>query len=262
MTERFLRVTTMLSITLLFALIMAGQSAIAAEGGLPGGHVKINEVFVDFDLETITIIGEEFDFGDSPEVTLGEFGLLDINSANDTEIEVSFPDTVLPDGDYLLTVSTGSGQSKSDLYDLTIGAVGPQGPQGEQGKLGPQGDQGPQGKLGPQGDQGPQGKLGSQGDQGPQGKLGPQGPPGLSGYLQTYRDSACPANSRCTRTTSCTGGRRVLAGGVDNTEGGLLGIKLDESFPSNNTSWTVVVDNNEPFVSRNLRLWVVCAFSN
>jgi hypothetical protein len=145
MIKRLLRMTIMLSVTLLIILLVAGQSVIAAKGELPGGHVKINEVFVDFDSGEIIITGEDFDFGDTPEVTLGEFGLLDIvRIPTATEIVVSFPDGGLPDGDYLLTVATGSGQSKSDEYDLTIGAVGPQ---GEQGKVGPPG---PNGVLGVQ----------------------------------------------------------------------------------------------------------------
>ena len=44
------------------------------------------------------------------------------------------------DGDYLVTVSNGNGQSQSDEYDLTIGAVGPVGPTGPQGIQGIQGD--------------------------------------------------------------------------------------------------------------------------
>ena len=40
------------------------------------------------------------------------------------------------DGDYLLTVKNGNGQSHSDQYDLTIGAGGGSGPAGATGATG------------------------------------------------------------------------------------------------------------------------------
>lgn len=64
-------------------------------------------------------------------------------------IHCDFSTTALPpDGDYLLTVSTGNGQSQSDEYDLTIGGVGPKGDRGDQGQRGDQGAQGEQGEQG------------------------------------------------------------------------------------------------------------------
>jgi len=122
----------------------AGQGA---KGQQPGGHLGIDEVFVDFDSETITIIGEDFDFGGFLEVTLGEAVVGDITILC-TPNFVLIPQTItcdfsapigtgLPaDGDYLLTVATGAGQSQSDEYDLTIGAVGPPGPPGPPGPTG------------------------------------------------------------------------------------------------------------------------------
>ena len=88
-------------------------------------------------------------------------------------------------GDYLLTVSTGTGQSQNDEYDLTIGDVGPVGPVGIQGVDGPRGGQGPQG---PQGATGPQGTAGTgtTGGVGPQGPSGPPGPPGTSPAIRTF----------------------------------------------------------------------------
>ena len=58
------------------------------------------------------------------QVTLGEFGPLNlVGVPTDTEIVVEFPAGGLPAGDFLLTVSTGTGQSQNDEYDLTIGAA-------------------------------------------------------------------------------------------------------------------------------------------
>ena len=142
----------------------------AAPGGQnPGGDLRVTEVFVDFNAESIEVTGENFDFGPGPlTVSLGEFGdvsaLCSVAFTPPQLISCDFSAGGLPpDGDYLLTVVNGNGPSQSDQYDLTIGAVGPQGPQGatgpqgEQGKLGPQGVQG---KLGPQG---PQGRPGADG---------------------------------------------------------------------------------------------------
>lgn len=146
----------------------------------PGGHLNVIQVMVDDPLDptSITIVGEDLDFGAGPlTVMLGEYvDPLVVTSATATEIIAQLPASIT-EGDYLLTVSNGTGQSQNDEYDLTIGF----GPQGEQGKIGPQGEQG---KLGPQGEQGkpgPQGEQGKIGPQGEQGKLGPPGPPGPQG---------------------------------------------------------------------------------
>jgi microcystin-dependent protein len=152
----------------------------SANAAPPGGHLNVVQVIVDdpIDPTSITIVGEDLDFGTGPlTVTLGEYvDPLVVTSATATEIVAQLPASI-PEGDYLLTVSNGTGQSQNDEYDLTIGF----GPQGEQGKLGPQGEQG---KLGPQGEQGkpgPQGEQGKIGPQGEQGKIGPPGPPGPQG---------------------------------------------------------------------------------
>lgn len=99
----------------------------AKPGSAPGGHMQINEVFwVEGSPDTLVISGFDFDFGDGElVVTLGAEGVLAINSATATEIEVVIP--ALPAGDYLLSVFRQGGQSQGDEYDLTIGAVGPDG---------------------------------------------------------------------------------------------------------------------------------------
>ena len=104
-------------------LILIGTAALAAPKP-PGQHLNVTEVTADIDAGTLTIVGEDFDFGPGPlVVTLGEYGLLTINFDDATLIDALLPVGIVA-GDYLLTVSTGKGQSQSDEYDLTIGAVG------------------------------------------------------------------------------------------------------------------------------------------
>ncbi len=176
---------TILTGILLTALAASSALALPPPGQGPGAHLKIEEVFVDFGAGELDIMGLELDFGPGPlEVTLGGLPLVVLSAAADT-IVAALPEA-LPEGDYLLVVSNGNGESQNDEYDLTIGAVGPQGPQGEQGMIGPQGLQGPQGEqgmIGPQGPQGQQGLIGPQGPQGEQGMIGPQGPQGQQGLI-------------------------------------------------------------------------------
>ncbi len=104
-------------------LVLIGAAALAAPKP-PGQHLNVTEVTADIDAGTLTIVGEDFDFGPGPlVVTLGEYGLLTINFDDATLIDALLPVGIVA-GDYLLTVSTGKGQSQSDEYDLTIGAVG------------------------------------------------------------------------------------------------------------------------------------------
>ncbi len=162
------------------------------DGQLPGGHLQITEVYLDCDIAvpTLQIYGNDLAFGGSPVVTLGDFPdpLLIIEPATDQQIHAEAPPGLCDlSGDFLLTVATGTGQSKGAQYDLTVGASGPkgdtgaQGPKGDPGAQGPQGEQGaegPAGPPGPTGDTGPQGPPGPQGEPGPTGPTGPPGPPG------------------------------------------------------------------------------------
>jgi hypothetical protein len=177
----FKRITFVLGIILLSSVIL-GTSAFAKPGKPQIPQLVIIEVFVDFNNETITISGENFDNGEDPEITLGNQNL-NLVSYTNKEIVTALPQGISA-GDYLMTVTTGSSNQNHDLYNLTIGAVGPQGLQGIQGPIGPQGLQGEQGPQGPKGDKGdigdagPQGPQGEQGIQGEQGPIGPEGPAG------------------------------------------------------------------------------------
>ena len=135
----------------------------------------IQNVVADFEKGTVTIIGENFDNGDFPEVRLGGNPVM-VLSATATEITGELPDGAL--GDYLLTVTTGNAVKNYDAFAVSLGVIGPAGPQGEQG---PEGPAGPQGVAGTDGAQGPVGPQGEQGPQGPEGATGPQGAPGIAG---------------------------------------------------------------------------------
>ena len=115
-------------LALLAALGFAATPALAAG---PGGHLEITEVVVDAAAETLTMSGRDFDFGGPLAVELGEIGdITPLCAASfappPQTIVCDFGATGLPPaGDYLLTVSTGRGQSKTDEYDLTIAAAPP-----------------------------------------------------------------------------------------------------------------------------------------
>jgi hypothetical protein len=143
--------------------ILLGAAAFAASAAAapPGKHLIVSEVFfIRGQPDTLDIRGKNFDFGGPLVVTLGGFGPLHLVSSSPQQIIADLPSN-LQAGDYLLTVSTGGGQSQSDEYDLTIGAVGPEGPTGPRGEMGPQGITGPQGPPGLAGPQGPAGTLAS-----------------------------------------------------------------------------------------------------
>ena len=131
------KLTFLLSIfvlTLSMTVFTSDTWAASPKGQQPGAHLKITEIVVDFDAETITIVVEDLDSGPEPlEVMLGDASNVgDISTLCDEDL-LSVPQTItcdfssdggLPaDGDYLVTVTIGAGQSHSDEYDLTIRAV-------------------------------------------------------------------------------------------------------------------------------------------
>ena len=204
--------------------------AVKPDPSLPGDHLLIKEVdvVVEESTTTLTITGQDFNFVNLSDlvITLGDLGPLTILGApTATNIVATYPDA-LTAGEYLLSVSTGSGQSKHDEYDLTIGAVGPQGeagPQGEQGPMGPQGDQGPPGN---------DGQDGQDGAQGPPGPAGPAGADGSAGILDVIEE----VSSNLTLQSSpeefriaCPTGYVVLSAGIQglSTDGHLNTLRAD-----------------------------------
>jgi hypothetical protein len=185
-------------------------------------EVNITEVFVDFDTMTIQIMGENFDLGPNPlTVTLGNFGSLNIISADPNLIVVDFPVGGLPEGDYLLTVFSGPGPRKNADHIVTVGATGPEGPGGPAGPTGPTG---PQGVEGPQGPQGPQGPT----------------PPDTSEVVSATTNCLFINNfqgQNCDAIAGCTAPNRIVGGGCQCGElvppGGDTQPFIRQNFPAN-----------------------------
>jgi hypothetical protein len=181
MSKRFFKKVGLVGGILFLLVAFAGQSALAGKwGGTPSPvDLQIQEVQLDLVNKKIAIFGVNFDNGNPPAVTISG-NLLSVEYYDSTTIHASLaslpPEIDSLVGDFLVTVSTGSGAIQFDSWALTFGAVGPQGPKGDQGPQGVQGIQGWQGIQGPQGDPGSQGAQGFQGGQGDPGAQGPAGP--------------------------------------------------------------------------------------
>jgi len=143
------------SISAVFILsILIASHAFAAQP-----KVTIAEVMVDFDSQTISIMGENFDIGPNPTtVSLGGLSNLNITTNTSTQLVVDLP-VGIPEGVYTLAVSSGPGQRKNDQQSLTVGAQGPQGDMGDQGDPGPAGADGADGMDGMDGADGADGAL-------------------------------------------------------------------------------------------------------
>ena len=107
--------------------LTAGALMTAEKGGKPGHHLRVTEVHIDFDTEVIGVTGDDFDFGSGPLlVSLGTLGdissicMVDFTLPHRISCDFSGAGGLPSDGDYLLTVANGTGQSQSDQYDLTI----------------------------------------------------------------------------------------------------------------------------------------------
>jgi hypothetical protein len=246
----------------ILSLVVLAPSAAAQKQ--PGGHLEISGVAIDFDLETLLILGQDFDFGAPLTLTLGTLGeitgLCTMNSP--TQILCDFTPVGLPaDGDYLLTVYSGNGQSQGDEYDLTIGAVGPIGPVGPTGPTGPQGPTGPTGA---------DGSPGADGADGADGATGPQGPPGPAGVLGFYTRTATSspatgaADERLTTEALCDAGDVVVGGGFfyDHLDGSphAAGTSDITSKPnSTGTGWIGEVERSLQAIGTTLTVYARCA---
>ncbi len=134
---------------LILMLIFVTDKAIMASDDFVE-RIGITEIFTDFPVPgQITIFGHGF--GVDPQVTLGDFGPLEVIAATESEIIASLPE-LITDGDYAVSIMCKYPKMDKDIekkkikydivysnYDLTIGAVGPSGPQGPEG---PQGEPG------------------------------------------------------------------------------------------------------------------------
>ena len=125
---------------LIFGLILflAVSTAFAVQ------PLEITSVNIDLDTSQIFIHGVNIDNGNDLEINLSDVGQISSFDVTPTLIVASFPIAVLPDCNYLLTVTSGGGTVRYDKIAITIGAVGPAGLQGE---IGPQGFAGADGPI-------------------------------------------------------------------------------------------------------------------
>ena len=108
----FKQKTALVALALLIAFAGAAQALPPKGGNGPGAHLKIEEVFVDFINGVLEISGQDLDFGPGPlEVTLAG-NPLTVTSEGPNMIVATLPS--VSDGDYLLVVSNGNGESQND----------------------------------------------------------------------------------------------------------------------------------------------------
>jgi hypothetical protein len=116
----------------LFSVFALGQSTWACDDddGEPTGecYKQLDIKWVDLDLYYIYILGQNFDNGDPPKVTLGGIQLdvyYDLWTA--TWIVAALPQDIVP-GQYRLRVSTGDGRKCKDKYSVKIHPAPPKPP--------------------------------------------------------------------------------------------------------------------------------------
>jgi formylglycine-generating enzyme len=176
------RVTRSLAALIVVALFMGLTAQAQKFAATPGStHLQIRAAWVDFIKEAggahLTVVGRNLAGTAAPQVTLSGSPLTVTEFAPEKVVAFVSQD-LIADATYLLTVSSGSGVSKFDTFNLTIGAAGPEGPVGSEGPIGPEGPMGVQGPEGPQGPAGPEGVQGETGPGGPRGEKGDKGDPG------------------------------------------------------------------------------------
>jgi len=282
MKRGFLKRTCLWAGSFILALVIFVNPATAIRWGYTHHPVDlvITAVFVDFEKNTVTINGHHFRNGRKPVVHLGGMEV-EVKSYTRNEIVAGLPED-LEDGDYLLTVSTGSSSNQNDSYDLTVSyamaaaVIATQGLQGEPGPQGPVGPQGPMGPAGPQGPQGPAGStgpMGSQGVQGPagpagaDGPAGPEGPPGPAGAgLSGYEKNAIRSGARTMGGKTvyqlgvdCSTGKKVLSGG-SYVYNGINGIPVMVHSGPTATGWVVKWYNvNDVQIQVDVEVYAICA---
>jgi hypothetical protein len=109
-----MRNTIALANALIFSitLLVTAQIAVASPSVLKIDDVK-------FVGSKLVILGEQFDNGDPPIVSIDGIGELHVVSADAVRIKANLPHGL--EGNHTLTVSTGAGKNKIDEYALTFG---------------------------------------------------------------------------------------------------------------------------------------------
>ena len=88
----------------------------------------------------------------------------------------------------------------------------------------------------------------------------------FSSYVRHYDDATCPADSHCSAEIACSGGRKVLGGGLNIRESSgsvLKDVELIESFPAvtgGRNKWMAMFDNQNSRDAVDFRIYVICAY--
>ena len=114
---RPLSLSLFLSLTLTVVLAMGTSVGLSAQPA-PTAQLVVSDARPDAAASTVTITGENF--GRRPLVT---FDLIPVRveNASETEIVAAVPVSLMPAGDYLLTVSRGPAPTEHATFDLTLG---------------------------------------------------------------------------------------------------------------------------------------------
>jgi hypothetical protein len=162
--------------------------------------------------------------------------------------------TGLPDAPEDCRAQSSASQPHMPLVWNVRGVAGETGAKGDKGDAGLKGDKG---DTGLKGDKGDTGLKGDKGDKGDAGAVGPQGPRGLTGPsgLTGLQRINVIANVDVAKVV-CPAGKKVLGGGFVAPSNGT--ILVQQSYPSADDTWTVVVKNTGN-ARTNFEAWAVCA---
>ena len=101
---------------------VARQVGLSQGGPAAAPPLAVTSAVADADGQSVTITG--VNFGPSPLVTL-DLVPLSLRSVTDTRMVATVPTSMMPAGDYLLTVSRGPSPAESGSFQLIIGAATP-----------------------------------------------------------------------------------------------------------------------------------------
>ena len=256
---------------LLLATLIASSAVADAENDEQASHLSIGTVFVDLGTHQLVINGVNLTRKNEPTAVVLAGSPLTVISVHPVQIVAGLP-IGLPPGAYRLMVSTGSGESRTDFWDLTVGAVGPKGDKGDKGDKGEPGTPGIPGTAGPAGKDGVQGAKGDKGDGGEKGDKGEPGQPGadgISGYETVTISKTVPPIAFTELFADCPSGKRVLGGGWHLHAAGQPTVRLSvvqaskvpvfASQPYEPRTWRVEGFNANTDVSVTLAVHAICA---
>jgi hypothetical protein len=141
------------------------------------------------------------------------------------------------------------------------GIPGAKGDTGEQGIPGEKGDTGEQGIPGEKGDTGEQGIPGAKGDTGEQGIPGEKGDTGATGLTDWEQIPVvcASAGASVSCTANCSSGKKVLGGGVVNTN---ANWQVIQSYPGTEAGWNATLTRANGNSGTTITVYAICANTN